>query len=315
MGKKSRRRPDRKKKDAPAPAAAAPAPAPAAAPAATTGAETPPMSLEEANKTFEEWVNATPKDVHDAAMKKMTQKHDRDAGVKTFVSPTLKCRDCKTNRFEPPAMLCAFCPECPEAQCGSCSIEHGPYNHTVCPKCHITLCLDHAYQEMEDNGTDELCMGMTCFDCEATRRDAEATWKRCNARSSTSEAAPVSAPAPAPSAPEDAPRRRRVCTHCFKRAEPSEPRYLVCSGCGEARYCSEACQREHWAEHQKVCPAGRVCDICGERGIGVCDACGARRYCSPTCQAADWESHQFKCLMLLQMNTIGGALEEIEIDT
>ena len=63
-----------------------------------------------------------------------------------------------------------------------------------------------------------------------------------------------------------------------------------------------------------MCPAGRVCDVCGERGIGVCDACGARRYCSATCQAADWESHQFKCLMLLQMNTIGGALEEIEID-
>ena len=38
----------------------------------------------------------------------------------------------------------------------------------------------------------------------------------------------------------------------------TEPRYLVCSGCGVARYCSEACQRVHWTEgeHQKVCPAG-----------------------------------------------------------
>ena len=52
--------------------------------------------------------------------------------------------------------------------------------------------------------------------------------------------------------------RRRVCAHCFKRADLSEPRYLVCSGCGEARYCSEACQRAHWAEHQKKCPAGRI---------------------------------------------------------
>ena len=51
--------------------------------------------------------------------------------------------------------------------------------------------------------------------------------------------------------------RRRVCAHCFKRADLSEPRYLVCSGCGKARYCSEACQRAHWAEHQKKCPAGR----------------------------------------------------------
>ena len=52
--------------------------------------------------------------------------------------------------------------------------------------------------------------------------------------------------------------RRRVCAHCFKRADLSEPRYLVCSGCGKARYCSEACQRLDWAEHQEECPAGRI---------------------------------------------------------
>ena len=34
--------------------------------------------------------------------------------------------------------------------------------------------------------------------------------------------------------------------------------YLVCSGCGKARYCSEACQRLDWAEHQEKCPAGRI---------------------------------------------------------
>ena len=49
--------------------------------------------------------------------------------------------------------------------------------------------------------------------------------------------------------------RRRVCAHCAKRADLSEPRYLVCSGCGKARYCSEACQREHWPFHQKECLA------------------------------------------------------------
>ena len=52
--------------------------------------------------------------------------------------------------------------------------------------------------------------------------------------------------------------RRRVCAHCAKRADLSEPRYLVCSGCGAARYCSEACQRAHWAKPQKECPAGRL---------------------------------------------------------
>ena len=30
--------------------------------------------------------------------------------------------------------------------------------------------------------------------------------------------------------------RRRICAHCAKRADLAEPRYLVCSGCGEARY-------------------------------------------------------------------------------
>ena len=51
--------------------------------------------------------------------------------------------------------------------------------------------------------------------------------------------------------------RRRICAHCLKRADLTEPRYLVCSGCGDARYCSEACQRADWARHQKACPAGR----------------------------------------------------------
>ena len=55
--------------------------------------------------------------------------------------------------------------------------------------------------------------------------------------------------------------RRRVCWYCGKRAELSEPRYLVCGGCvmdGEdpQRYCSEECQRKGWPEHQKKCPAG-----------------------------------------------------------
>ena len=52
--------------------------------------------------------------------------------------------------------------------------------------------------------------------------------------------------------------RRRICSYCGKRSDPSEPRLLVCGGCGEGRgvgrYCSEDCQRAHWPEHRKVCP-------------------------------------------------------------
>ena len=53
--------------------------------------------------------------------------------------------------------------------------------------------------------------------------------------------------------------RRRTCSACGKHSlDLSQPRYLVCAGCstgrGVGRYCSEACQAEHWPEHQKNCP-------------------------------------------------------------
>ena len=54
--------------------------------------------------------------------------------------------------------------------------------------------------------------------------------------------------------------RRRICSYCGKGTfELSAPRLLVCGGCdqgrGVGRYCSEDCQRAHWPEHQKKCPA------------------------------------------------------------
>ena len=52
--------------------------------------------------------------------------------------------------------------------------------------------------------------------------------------------------------------RRRICKYCGKSRRLSQPRFLVCGGCGEGRevgrYCSEDCQRAHWPEHQKFCP-------------------------------------------------------------
>ena len=47
--------------------------------------------------------------------------------------------------------------------------------------------------------------------------------------------------------------RRRLCDYCPACAHLAEPRFLVCSGCGIMRYCSEECQREHWPVHQKEC--------------------------------------------------------------
>ena len=49
--------------------------------------------------------------------------------------------------------------------------------------------------------------------------------------------------------------RRRLCDNCPACAHLGEPRYMVCSGCGAARYCSEECQRLHWPQHQKKCLA------------------------------------------------------------
>ena len=54
--------------------------------------------------------------------------------------------------------------------------------------------------------------------------------------------------------------QRRLCHNCPACAHLGEPRYMVCSGCGVARYCSEQCQREHWPFHQKDCLACQEAD-------------------------------------------------------
>ena len=47
--------------------------------------------------------------------------------------------------------------------------------------------------------------------------------------------------------------RRRFCDECGKQVALTEPRFLVCSGCGVARYCCEACQIVDWPHHQTMC--------------------------------------------------------------
>ena len=48
--------------------------------------------------------------------------------------------------------------------------------------------------------------------------------------------------------------RRRVCDYCGKQNDLSEPRLLVCSGCGVARYCGKECQANDFLHHEKCCP-------------------------------------------------------------
>jgi hypothetical protein len=52
--------------------------------------------------------------------------------------------------------------------------------------------------------------------------------------------------------PEDATvdRRDDACVACGK---PGQPKLLVCSACKSVRYCSTACQRNHWKQHKSLC--------------------------------------------------------------
>lgn len=52
--------------------------------------------------------------------------------------------------------------------------------------------------------------------------------------------------------------RRRICHNCHSTVGLAMPRFLVCSGCGVARYCCEACQSAHWPKHQAKCQAAQV---------------------------------------------------------
>ena len=64
--------------------------------------------------------------------------------------------------------------------------------------------------------------------------------------------------------------RRRICTRCPKFALLSEPRFLVCSGCGVAHYCSESCQIADWPAHRMEC-------MCYQGGYGPIETMAAER--------------------------------------
>ena len=46
--------------------------------------------------------------------------------------------------------------------------------------------------------------------------------------------------------------RTRYCTQCLKR-NTNGGKYLACSGCRKARYCSKECQVAHWETHKITC--------------------------------------------------------------
>ena len=103
---------------------------------------------------------------------------------------------------------------------------------------------------------------------------------------------------------------------------------FLCSGCRSTRYCSESCQKEHWAnEHKHKCkelnerrlnlkkPAAAVAEeeepvdeplvvaavvvICASCGANdpskQCSRCEKVMYCNRECQVAHWGQHKSDC--------------------
>jgi len=252
MSKKSRKRPDRKKKDAAAANAAAAGKQPDEPPSKAAIEELLRAAAAKEPGAEERWrkyASGLPKERLERAMKAGRDSATEKRGLKAFVSPTLRCAECQTDHFSQPAHLCLFCPECPNATCGDCGDTVGALtSFMVCPKCRVMVCIDHAMRLMEDNGTQDNILAMSCRDCGETKRLAVASWARAKAQFSTRQTASVvEPPAPAPSAPAAAPRKRRVCDVCGKRGK------FVCDACGVRRYCSEACQTADWQWHKPSC--------------------------------------------------------------
>ena len=75
-----------------------------------------------------------------------------------------------------------------------------------------------------------------------------------------------------------------------------------CKGCQILAYCSNECQREHWAIHKRRCSKSKKCANCKTRyfnvrgsGGGRCNTCKSVYYCSRSCQTEHWPIHQHLC--------------------
>ena len=74
--------------------------------------------------------------------------------------------------------------------------------------------------------------------------------------------------------------------------------HLAVCPCEGARYCSVACQEQHWPEHSQLCQHGRrappaltACTACGlETTANMWCQCFTVLYCSPACQRRHWDA-------------------------
>lgn len=110
-----------------------------------------------------------------------------------------------------------------------------------------------------------------------------------------------------------------LCHQCNKLLEKQG---LKCRGCGNARYCSIECQKEHWkSEHKNQCKllSGQhrvmlidssskfTCYNCfkaSAKPFEQCSGCKTIVYCSAECQRAHWkQEHKKQCKVLQKQNT------------
>ena len=199
---------------------------------------------------------------------------DEEARDPTFFSPHLKCEDCQSDYFAPPAMVCQF-PGCAQARCGDCVSATGPVLFRCCPICKVHLCVDHGFALMTPAGPEDpmavehWTFGMKCESCEATRevcspsqvqrdyerlrkmpakeRDAEIYALAREAKEKLDAKAEADAAVGVCAAPTPKPPKKKNCVICGKEG------LFKCAGCTRPRYCSTECQRAHWPIHREDC--------------------------------------------------------------
>jgi hypothetical protein len=89
------------------------------------------------------------------------------------------------------------------------------------------------------------------------------------------------------------------CSNCSRLNFGGESeRFLECSRCNTACYCSAECQKSHWSEHKKACKLV-TCQRCEKlettKWFSKCARCQQVCYCGRDCQLADWPNHKKDC--------------------
>jgi hypothetical protein len=89
------------------------------------------------------------------------------------------------------------------------------------------------------------------------------------------------------------------CSNCHGMNFRGESkRFLECSRCNTACYCSAECQKTHWPIHKKACKLV-TCQHCEKlettKWFSKCARCQQVFYCGRDCQLADWPNHKKDC--------------------